>query len=492
MNEIHFTDQGFPSQSEMNDWGMESIKSKNWEEAAKRWRLIRSLYPESELAWVQGGIAEKEINNFSDADTILKHACDHFPSNPTPWVVRADMYIEQYGFGTATEILLEIQKLFPQLPYPLLKRAENEARKGDYQQAEVHNLAARTLFNNHINPHMQYAELAENQCKWDEAIIRWEEFRNLFPHHPAGYRRAALVAEKIGKTDLARQLKKIEQFGRERLVEVNDSQINDVDEKLTPLQSRGWLHMSELIWTKSRMNLKSEANQNYLRHVWWILDPLLYMVVFYVVFGLFLERGGENYIVYLLTGLVPFQWFAKTTQLSSGSILSGRGLMNQVRIPPIFFPLVMVVQTTGKQLLIFVMLILFLLFYGVEPDIHWIGLVPIVIAQLALIVWVSCAVAMIVPFVRDVSNLVPTGIQFVMFASAIFYSVESLSKEWKFYFYLNPIATLINEYRTVLLYGDWPSWSSLGWVMLFAIGGIFITGFVYKSISHVYPRVVIE
>ena len=381
MTHVEMNDQELPSLSGMTEWAWKATKEKNWSEAASRWGLIRNLYPDCEPGWVQGGIAEKKLNNFDRARQLLKVACDRFSDNAIPWTVLADIQLDLEGLSATEPLLHEIHARFPDIPYPFIKRAQYFLSINKFIEAENENAIARTVYPELVNPFIQYAELAEAQSKWNEALERWEQFRNRFPEHPAGFRRAALVAETLGDFELSRKIKLSEKLG------ITDLDLNySLDEKsdetlLNPIRKRNWVHMFDLIWTKSRLNLKSEANQNYLRYVWWLLDPLLYMTVFYVVFGLLLQRGGEDYLVYLLTGLVPFQWFAKTTQLASGSILGGRGLMNQVNIPPIFFPLVMVTQTAGKQMMIFGMLIVFLLSYGIEPSFCWLGLIPVLLVQ---------------------------------------------------------------------------------------------------------------
>ena len=86
----------------------------------------------------------------------------------------------------------------------------------------------------------------------------------------------------------------------------------------------------DLIWTKSLLNLKSEASRNVLSYVWWILEPFLYMLVFYVVFEMLLNRGGENYTTFLITGLIPWMWFMKSVSGSSGSIINSHALITQL------------------------------------------------------------------------------------------------------------------------------------------------------------------
>ena len=53
-------------------------------------------------------------------------------------------------------------------------------------------------------------------------------------------------------------------------------------------------HLLELVWTKTLFNLRSEVHRNYLSYAWWLMEPLLHMTVYYVVFGILLKRGGPG------------------------------------------------------------------------------------------------------------------------------------------------------------------------------------------------------
>lgn len=61
----------------------------------------------------------------------------------------------------------------------------------------------------------------------------------------------------------------------------------------------------ELVWVKAKLNLKSEASINYLSYAWWIIEPVLQMAIYYLVFAYLLKQGGHDYVPFLLTGLIP-------------------------------------------------------------------------------------------------------------------------------------------------------------------------------------------
>jgi lipopolysaccharide transport system permease protein len=319
---------------------------------------------------------------------------------------------------------------------------------------------------------------------WEEALARWETVRARFPKLGVGYRRAAEAARNLGLHREARKLILSHQYG---------SEVFDTPLAAPAPKRHGRLSLLlELIWTKALFNLRSEVHHNYLSYAWWVLEPLLHMAVYYVVFGLLLQRGGENYPVFLLTGLIPWMWFSKSVSNSSGSILRGQQLMIQVGLPAIVFPLVSVLQITLKQLPVFAVLLGFLWLQGYAPGAHWWGLLPVLLVHVLIMTAVACAVAAVIPFVRDLGYLVPTGLMFLMFCSGVFYDYRIVAPQWQELFLLNPVAFLLKSYREILIEGVAPELQTLG---LWAFGaGLACTLILlmYERLRYVYPRIVME
>lgn len=208
----------------------------------------------------------------------------------------------------------------------------------------------------------------------------------------------------------------------------------------------------QLIFIKVRFNLRSEAAQSYLSYAWWLLEPLLLMGVFYVVFEILLHRGTENFVVFLLCGIIPWLWFAKSVMQSGNSITAGRGLLSQTYLPKQFFPLVVIGQASVKQMFVFVLLLAVLFEYGYPRSFDWLWLFPIIFTQLLLITAVSFMVAFLVPFARDIQYLVDAVLKMGMFGSGVFYSYKDVFlPEHRECFLMNPMANLIVNYRNVLM-----------------------------------------
>lgn len=236
--------------------------------------------------------------------------------------------------------------------------------------------------------------------------------------------------------------------------------------------------------------LRAEASRNYLSFLWWVLEPLFSMLVFYIVFGLLFQRGTEDFVPFLLVGLVSWQWFVNTVKHSMTSIYGNGRLMNHVDLPKVIFPSIVIVMDLVKFSFVLILLMVFLWLYGFDINSAYLALPLVLGAQLLLTTALSYFVAAIIPFIPDLRFLIDTLLQLAFFASGIFYSGQSIPEQYQFYFYLNPMATLIEDYRNILLHNSWPDGSSLLVIALFSLAGVYGAQALIRRFDYFYPRIV--
>jgi len=250
-------------------------------------------------------------------------------------------------------------------------------------------------------------------------------------------------------------------------------------------------HYRQFVMVKVAANLRSEASRNYLSYLWWVFEPSLQIAIFYLVFGFLLKRGTEDYIVFLVCGVIPWAWFYKSVNNSMNSIIQGRGLMRQVHLPKILLPIIVICQDAVKQSVVVVLLLFFLFIYGIEPSPFWCFLPVLMIVQFLLIAACAFAAAAVVPFLPDISFLIKAGLSMLMFCSGVFYSVERLPIDYRPLFMLNPMANLLTKYRDILLYNRMPDLSDVFYISAGSILAIFFMTLIITRIDHIYPRVVL-
>ena len=226
--------------------------------------------------------------------------------------------------------------------------------------------------------------------------------------------------------------------------------------------------IKDIIYFKTYAELKAESHRYYLGILWWLIEPIIYMLVFYFVFGVLFQRGTEDFVPFLLTGLAFWHWFQSTVMQSADTISANRFLLNQVFVPKYVFPAVVLLKNTTKFSIVLCILILFLLVYGIAPSPSWLAAAPVLAVGGALVAGISLLVASITPFVPDLRVLLDNGLRAMLFMSGIFYDIDSFETPYQAVFQLNPVAVLIDNLRTVLLDGQAPGWWQLGGILLAA------------------------
>ena len=250
-------------------------------------------------------------------------------------------------------------------------------------------------------------------------------------------------------------------------------------------------HYLELVWYKALAELRAEAARAYLGFLWWIIEPVIYMAALYVVFVLVFQRGGPNFAPFLLCGLVVWKWFGSTITVSSNTISANAALMQQVYLPKYLFPAIVVVINTLKFLAVFAVLLIFLLVYGIEPSETWLSVPLVMVIQFLLISAIAGLVSAIVPFMPDFRLLLDNLMMLLFFLSGIFFDISSVSEKLQFLLRLNPMAVIIESYRTVLIDGQWPNGLHLAVVFAFSLIGIWFVGVVFRHYDRIYPKVLV-
>jgi lipopolysaccharide transport system permease protein len=470
------------------EWAHDAMREQNWGDAAQRWSVLRQGYPDHPAPWFQGAAAHIKIGEFDQAEKLLTEAHQKHPAHPAYFFESVKIANARQDWETANKLLEHAHQSYPDNLQTWLISAESAEKQGEQEQAKEYYRRACQCNPELPAPFIQMAEFAMRAEQWELALEYWNTVRSRFPDHPNGDLRASVAASKLGRTQEARQLTLAHQYGPDFLT--NESN----DQNLLKPQSRQQTltRLLELIWTKARFNLRSEVHRNYLSYGWWVLEPLLHMVVYYVVFGLLLQRGGGNFPVFLLTGLIPWMWFMKAVSISSGSIISGQNLILQVGLPSVVFPLVSLLQATLKQVPVFILLFAFVALQGFPIGPHWWALLPVVFSQMLLTAAFACIVAAVIPFARDLSYLVPTGLTFLMFMSGIFYDYRTISEEWQSYFLLNPLAFLLKCYREIFMAGIIPDLVTLAWWGLGSACTCLLMLWIFSRLRYVYPRIILE
>jgi lipopolysaccharide transport system permease protein len=234
--------------------------------------------------------------------------------------------------------------------------------------------------------------------------------------------------------------------------------------------------------------LKADATRGYLGGLWWVIEPILYMLAFYVVFSIGLRKAEPDFIPFLLIGLTTWKWFATNIQQGSISIKTNIPIMKQVYVPKYIFLYSVILTNTIKFCIVMALLIIFLIIYGINIQTTILALPIIIFCQLVFITGTSGLLSSIVPFLPDLKILIDNVLLFGLFISGIFFDIESMSPSVRYYFELNPMASLIINYRRVLMYGKWPVWNDIALIIFLSLFLNLVSLIIYKKYDRYYLK----
>jgi lipopolysaccharide transport system permease protein len=251
--------------------------------------------------------------------------------------------------------------------------------------------------------------------------------------------------------------------------------------------------LGHILYYQSISELKQEIAKKYLGFIWWFLDPVMYMGVFYLLFATGLRGGstGQDFVWFLFCGLVPWKWFAGSLENCSRSIIGNASLISQVYFPKIILPSTVFVAQSFKFLIVLTVLLLALLAAGRLQFTALIMLPALILLQAILNLSIGALAAALVPFLPDLKQVISYSTIFLFFLSGIFFDVNQMSPEAIEWLRFNPMLTLISAYRHVLLGLPMPEAANLNIVYLEIALLCLLTTLVYKRYDRVFPRLVI-
>ena len=220
----------------------------------------------------------------------------------------------------------------------------------------------------------------------------------------------------------------------------------------------------------SKAQLKSEIANSYLNWLWWILDPLCFMLIYVFMFG-YVFKSNENYFaIFVFVGITMWDFFNKCLLQSVKVIKNNKAIVSKVYIPK-FILLFIKIGVNGFKMFISILIVVAMLVVWKVP-MTWNVLfsIPILITMFVLVFGFSCYLLHYGVFVEDLSNVLNIVLRLVFYLTGVFWNVmERLPAPYNAYVGKgNPIAFLLTAMRDCVIYGKTPNLQVLG--IWFAIG----------------------
>lgn len=202
---------------------------------------------------------------------------------------------------------------------------------------------------------------------------------------------------------------------------------------------------------------------------WTFLEPLLLLIVFYVVFSQLMRMQIEQYQLFLLLGIISWRFLDFGTSGSIFSIISKKDIVKKVYFPREILVISSVFTAFLSAILEYLVFAVFLIYFNVIPGISLIIFPIILFAQIILILGLALGLSSLNVFFRDVGNIWRVVLQAGFFATPILYPISLLPENLSEIFQLNPMAQIITMQRDSIIYGNLPLWSDILYIYTFSI-----------------------
>ena len=247
-----------------------------------------------------------------------------------------------------------------------------------------------------------------------------------------------------------------------------------------------------IIWNKYKFliqqlvarDFKTKYKRSVLGYLWSFLNPLLTMLVQYIVFSTIFKSGIENYPVYLLSGIILFSFFSEAVGQGLGSIINNASLITKVYVPKYIYPITKVASISINLFISLIPLLLVMLMTGVRIT-PALLLLPFVLACLLLfcigmVLMLSAAMV----FFRDTQYLWGIASMIWMYATPLFYPENIIPSHFRFIQAFNPMYHMVKFARIILIEGISPAPMLYGTCLLSAVVTCVIGAWIFKKTQN--------
>ncbi|MBS0321700.1 MAG: ABC transporter permease [Proteobacteria bacterium] len=214
-----------------------------------------------------------------------------------------------------------------------------------------------------------------------------------------------------------------------------------------------WRRYVDLLAVLTAKEIKVRYKRTALGYLWSLLNPLVYAITFWFAFKAILNVKIENYFVFLLAGLFPWQWFANTLQVAPAAFLRNGSLVKKVLFPR-YLIVGSVVLTEGVHFLLClpVFAVVAWLSAGYTPHIGWLWGIPILTFVEGLIIYgVAVAVAAFNVFLRDIERLIGLVVTVLFYMTPVIYRMDMVPASLVRWVTINPMSPIIVGWRDLLI-----------------------------------------
>lgn len=236
------------------------------------------------------------------------------------------------------------------------------------------------------------------------------------------------------------------------------------------------------------MKIKTDLRSSKFGILWLILQPLLYLCIYYISFRYLLKSKDVATISSCLAGLISYNWFSQSMNDGTLSLVGSKGITNSTLVPNFVFILSSSIVALWRYVIVFIVFLIYLAFQeGVSSfNFNYFLIIPYILLCFFTLFSFAFLLASIYPVFPDLKHIVDTFTKLFLFISCVFYETKSVPVYIHDIFLINPLSYLITNLRCILFESMSTNYIFVIYHILLSII-IFTLGFmVHKKYNRLY------
>ena len=224
----------------------------------------------------------------------------------------------------------------------------------------------------------------------------------------------------------------------------------------------------EMLKTSIKKDIGGKYKNSFLGVLWSFVNPLLQIIVYAIIFPLIMKSDIEYYVVFMVCGLIPWNYFSTVINRTSFTMIENGNIIKKVYFPREILPISVATSETVTFLISSILILLFTLGYGLGLTINIVFYPLILLVQYVLLIGISLIVSSVTVYFRDLQHFIGVLLQLFFYATPIVYAVDTIPENFRWILKYNPMTYIIEGYRDIFWGQTAPDISTL--LIVLAIG----------------------
>ncbi|MBR3254755.1 MAG: ABC transporter permease [Clostridia bacterium] len=239
----------------------------------------------------------------------------------------------------------------------------------------------------------------------------------------------------------------------------------------------------QFLKTSVKKEFRGKYKKSFFGVLWSFINPLLQLLIYALVFPFILKIQEDNYVMFLFSALIPWNFFATTISQSTSVVVGNGGILKKVYFPREILPISIVISGAINFLISCIIIFVALIISGIGITANILWLPVILLVQCIITLAICFILSALTVYIRDLEYFINVLLQLWMYITPVLYTMSLIPAKFAKFFVLNPMVEIINAYRNIFYYQTAPNLKALLILAGVGIVGLLIGYAIFKKLE---------